>query len=152
YNNGQGANSGGIFVQPAINGVANVVLERVQLENNVFGLKVDGSSNNSANGAFVIVRDSVFSGNAGDGLVASTTTGKAGVLVFVIDSAFVGNANNGILANGPHGTVLVSDSIVTRNATGINAQNSGQIISYQNNDIDNNTGPDGVPTSTRTQH
>jgi hypothetical protein len=152
YNNGQGANSGGIFIQPVINGKANVVLDRVQLENNVVGLKVDGSSNNSANGAFVIVRDSVLAGNAGDGLAASTVAGKAGALVFVVDSAFVNNTNNGILANGPHGTVLVGASVIARNGTGISAVSGGQIISYQNNDIDGNLGPDSVPTGTRTQH
>jgi len=150
YNNGQGANSGGILVQPTT-GSANVALDRVQLENNVFGLKVDGSIAN-AKGSRVIVRDSVFSGNAGDGLVALGAANAQGALVFVIDSAFVGNTGNGILANGAHGTVLLTDSVVTRNGAGINAVNSGQIISYQNNKIDGNVGSDGNPTSTRTQH
>jgi len=41
----------------------------------------------------------------------------------------------------------LSDSTITRNAVGISTGNSGQLISYRTNRINNNIGPDGAPTS-----
>ena len=49
-------------------------------------------------------------------------------------------------ANGPHATMLLHDNTVARNGVGISAVNSGQLISYGTNDVNNNLGPDGVPT------
>src|SRR5262249_11551686 len=43
FNNGSTAQSGGILVQPEITSAADVVLDRVHLENNVRGLWVDGT-------------------------------------------------------------------------------------------------------------
>src|SRR5262249_41942373 len=63
FNNGANAGSGGILIQPTGGGGnANVVLDRVHLENNVIGLIVDGAGG-TGNGAHVVVRDSVVSGN-----------------------------------------------------------------------------------------
>ena len=56
------------------------------------------------------------------------------------------NAQNGILVDGPGATLLLSDSTVSRNNTGIAAINGGQLFSYRNNRINNNLGPDGAPT------
>ena len=55
-----------------------------------------------------------------------------------------------ILASGPGATVLLSDSTVLRNNVGISTVSSGQPIPYGNNRIDNNLGPEGVPTSSLT--
>jgi len=108
-------------------------------------LWVDGTSG-TGNGAHVVIRDSVVSGNVGDGVLATSAPGKAPAFIVVGRTSSVNNAGNGILANGPHGTVLVADSIITRNGTGISAVNSGQLISYGNNRVNNNLGPDGTPT------
>jgi len=35
---------------------------------------------------------------------------------------------------------------VTRNTVGITTLNGGQLISYGNNRVNNNVGPDGTPT------
>ena len=51
-----------------------------------------------------------------------------------------------ILAEGTHATVLLNDNTVARNGVGINAVSGGQLISYGNNKVNNNLGPDGVPT------
>ena len=40
----------------------------------------------------------------------------------------------------------LSDSTITRNAVGISTANSRQLISYGNNRINNNIGPDGAAT------
>jgi len=58
------------------------------------------------------------------------------------------NAGTGISANGPRATVLLDDNPVARNGVGISAVNSGQLISYVNNKVNNNIGADGTPTGT----
>jgi len=58
----------------------------------------------------------------------------------------VNNAGTGIRADGPGATMLLNNTFVTRNAAGIATANSGQLISYGNNKVNNNIGPDGAPT------
>ena len=122
-----------------------VVLDRVHLENNVVGLLVDGSVS-TGNGAHVIIRDSVVSGNASDGIRAFSLPGKAPAFIVVEHTTSVNNGGTGILANGPGATMLLDGNVVSRNGVGLNAVNSGQLISYGNNKVNNNLGPDGVPT------
>ena len=145
YNNGTVAGTAGIYIGPTDTGSANVVLDRVHLENNVIGLWVDGFHGNP-NGAHVIVRDSVISGNAGDGIQARSMPGAAPVFVLVEHTSSVNNGGIGIHADGPHATILLKDNTITRNGIGINAVNSGQLISYGNNTNNNNLGSEGAPT------
>jgi len=145
FNNGSGATSGGIFIQPQAAVSANVVLDRVHLENNVVGLLVDGTAS-TGNGAHVVIRDSVVSGNASDGIRAHTTAGKAPAFLVVEHTTSVTNGGTGILANGPRATMLLDGNVVSRNGAGISAINGGQLISYGNNRVNNNLGADGVPT------
>src|SRR5262249_53759036 len=140
-NNGSNAGTGGIFILPFGTGDAIVVLDRVHLENNVDGLRIDGGGASPGGaGAHVIVRDSVLSGNAGNGIHASTTPGRTPAFAAVERSSMVNNLQNGILADGPGATLLLKDSTVTRNNVGISTVNSGQLISYRNNRINNNIG------------
>ena len=147
YNNGSVAASGGIIIQPVQNASVNinVVLDRVHLENNVRGLWVDGS-HATGTGIHVILRDSVVSGNAGEGILATSAPNQAAAFIVVERTSAVNNGGTGILANGPHATMLLKENMVTRNAVGINAVNGGQLISYGNNSVNNNLGLDGVPT------
>src|SRR5262249_53710889 len=126
-------------------GGANVVLDRVHLENNVFGLKVD-STFGTGNGAHIVIRDSVVSGNAGDGILAVSAPGKAPAFVVAEHSSVLNNAGVGIHADGPRATIILNDDTISRNGTGISAVNSGQIISFGNNKNFNNIGPEGAPT------
>src|SRR5262249_27682081 len=150
FNNGSAANTGGIEVLPlgsgGVSSLARVVLDRVRLEDNVTGLLVDGSRV-TGGAANVIVRDSVVSGNAADGIVASTLPSRSPVLLIVERTSSVNNAGTGILANGATATMLLNDNTVARNAAGISAVAGGQLISYGNNRVNNNLGPDGTPTS-----
>jgi len=145
FNNGSGATSGGILVQPLGTGKANVVLHRVHLENNVRGIQVDGALG-TGEGAHVVIRNSVASGNAAEGILAFSLPGQAPAFVVVEKSSSVNNAGTGILANGPRATILLNDNSIKRNGTGISAVNSGQIISYGNNSNNNNLGAEGAPT------
>src|SRR5262249_42821882 len=123
----------------------DVVLDRVHLENNVRGLWVDGTDS-TGNGAHVIVRDSVVSGNAADGIIATSASGQAPAFLMVERTSSVNNAGAGILANGPRATMLLADDTIVRNGTGINAVNGGQVISYGSNKVNNNIGADGTAT------
>jgi len=145
FNNGSTAASGGILVKPFNAGTASVVLDRVHLENNVVGLRVDGTFA-TGDGSHVVIRDSVVSGNAADGVLAVTTAGHAPSFVVVERTTSVSNAGTGIRADGAGATMLLSADLVARNSTGISAVNGGQLISYGNNKFNNNLGPDGTPT------
>jgi len=144
-NNGSVANSGGILMLPQGGNGFHAVLDRVHLENNVIGLKVDHKFATSGSG--VVVRDSVSSGNAGDGINISVPSGMPGAIVLIERSASVDNAGTGILASGVHAVALVSDSTMTRNGAGVSAVGGGQLISYGNNRNNNNLGPEGTATS-----
>jgi len=145
FNNGSTSLTGRILIEPHATSSANVVLDRVHLENNVDGLRID-SRFGSGPGAHVVVRDSVFSGNAANGIHAQTTAGKSPAFALVEHSTMVNNGQSGILADGPGATLLLSDSTITRNGTGVSTVNSGQLISYGNNRNNNNLGAEGTPT------
>jgi len=149
FNNGSVARSGGIWIRPflsnGINGSANVVLDRVRLENNVRGLWVDGSASSGA-GSHVIIRDSVVSGNAADGILATSGPGQAPSFIVVEQTSSVNNAGTGIRADGARATILLDGNSIKRNGAGLSATNSGQLISYGNNKNNTNVGPEGAPT------
>jgi len=148
FNNGSTTATAGAYVIPFHNINANVVLARVHLENNVIGLWVDGSGAGqpTSGSAYVIVRDSVVSGNVSHGIEALSVPGQSPAFIVVEHTSVVNNAGIGILANGPRATMLLNDNTITRNGTGISAVNGGQLISYGNNKNNNNIGPEGAPT------
>ena len=147
YNNGGHSGNGAILIElQAGGGGAEVVLDRVRLQDNIEGLFID-SRNGTGPGVHVIVRDSVMSGNLANGIRALTVAGHAPAFAVVERSAMVSNRQNGILADGPGATLLLNDSSVVRNNAGITTVNSGQLFSYGNNRINNNLGPDGAPTA-----
>jgi len=145
FNNGSGTESGGIWIVLFGTDSANVVLDRVHLENNVLGLLADGTQS-TGNGAHVVIRDSVVSGNVSDGIRAVSRPGQAPAFVLVEHTSSVSNVAIGIHADGPRATILLKDNTVSRNGAGISATNSGQLISYGNNTNNNNLGPEGAPT------
>jgi hypothetical protein len=50
--------------------------------------------------------------------------------------------------NGSTAGLLVANSTIYNNGAGINAVNSGQVVSYGNNRLNANNGNDGAFTST----
>ena len=146
YNNGTGPGTGGVVIAPQSSGSANVVLDRVHVENNVVGISLDGS-NSTGDGIHLVIRGSVVAGNASNGIVAFSQPGKPPAFILVEHSSSVNNAGTGILADGPRAVILLKDNTITRNGTGIGAVNGGQLISYGNNTNNNNIGPEGAPTS-----
>src|SRR5262249_47748763 len=137
--------TGGMLIEPQGFNRADVVLDRVHLENNVDGLIIDGAATGGP-GSHVVVRDSVMSGNAANGIHAYTLAGGSPAFALVEHSSMVNNGQSGILADGPRATVLLKESTITRNGTGVSTINGGQLISYGNNSNNNNIGAEGAAT------
>jgi hypothetical protein len=134
-NSGSGSTGGGMLVNPQPGGSARVVLNRVTVEKNVFGIAVDGSS--STGGINMTIADSVLAGNVNDGVVATTPSGGAPIGVYVKNTK---SANNGfgIRSLGPNVTVRVDGSSVIGNVTGLSFSGGGALQSYGNNNVDAN--------------
>jgi hypothetical protein len=122
----------GVRVDPS-SGSASCAIDRCRFEGN-------GSSNFAAvaggNNSTVTVRDSVASGNF-RGFQAGTADGQT-VQVNVERCASTGNFVGLFAANGA-GTVLrASDTVVTNNNLGIEAQGAGTVLSRSNNTVEGN--------------
>jgi hypothetical protein len=144
--------AGGVWVAPTGSSIVKVVLDRVRVENSgtagiSFFLGGDTVASISA-----IVRDSVAAGssklaagNGGPGIVASGY-GSGTAKVMVDRSAFAHNGA-GVLVIGARATILIGDSTLTGNHTGLSILSGGVIESYGTNKVSGNVN-DGTPTST----
>jgi hypothetical protein len=146
--NGLGSTGGGVFVG-TLNAGANTVrvtLNRVQLQTNGFGVKVDGTSGTGS--VRMTVRDSMVSANSGNGIWAVAPNGASISRIMVDHTAVVNNNGTGILTDGIPSAVLMNNTVVTGNTTGINFINGASLSSYKNNAINLNIGSDGAPSGT----
>jgi hypothetical protein len=132
-------NSGvGIFIEPAGSGTTLGVLSHVDMEKNGSGLSV-ATATQTIN---VTVSDSV-SANGGDG-ISVDGLGATGVNVMVRNSTIANNGDHGLFASG-NGTIRVTRSTITGNATGWAALDSSVVLSYGDNNIDGNTNVNTEP-------
>jgi len=139
---------GGIAVRNA--GAANVFvsMHRTTLtQNSGFGLKADGSG--GAGAILNAVSDSLIAGN-GTGVSAvggpSVTAG-----IQITRSSVVNSVTTGVLSNASAGPalVLVSNTLVSGNGTGLSSAGGGGILTYKNNSVNGNIA-DGAFTGTLT--
>lgn len=131
----QGANGGGIFVQPGAAGTALVELVGVNASLTTEGLRVRDRTN--AN-----VQDSVMSENS-VGAIAQCATANC---VINLERSMVSNNLIGVRASGAFATVRLSNVGIYGNSTGVSPQ-GGAVVSFGNNQIGGN-GTNGAPTST----
>jgi hypothetical protein len=141
--NGLPASGGGIIVQPGGLSSTRVTLDRVQVDNNTYGIFVNGTFPQGP--ITVQVRDSTSIGNKFDGISAFSAPNGAPTQVNVEHSASLLNGGNGIAAQGK-GFVLLADSTVSSNGVGLSTVNGGTIYSYQNNQLKGNV-TDVAPTA-----
>jgi hypothetical protein len=80
-NNGSGSTGGGIVVKPQSGGSAQIVLNRVIVDKNIFGIVADGTG--STGGINMTITDSVSSSNLNDGIIATAPAGGAPIGVYV---------------------------------------------------------------------
>jgi hypothetical protein len=138
--------AGGIAVRNAGAGSVFVSVHRTTLaQNSGFGLRGDGSGGVGA--ILTAVSDSLIAGN-GTGVTAVGGP-SAGVTVQITRSSVVNNATTGALSNGSAGSasVLLSNTLITGNGTGLSSVGGGNLLSYKNNSANGNIA-DGAFTGT----
>ncbi|MGJ5177773.1 hypothetical protein ACQR16_11385 [Bradyrhizobium oligotrophicum] len=141
--NGNSASFGGVKVLGRAGATTiSGVIDRTLLANNANGFLIDGTGGGGT--AEVTVRDSVATGNSGNG-IATVSSGAVSSVVFVDRTASSHNGAGGIAASGvAQAAAIVNNSSVHNNATGL-LVSGGQIGSFKNNAISSNT-TDGAPT------
>jgi sulfur carrier protein ThiS len=128
YDNG----GNGVNVAPLNGATGNAMLKDNDLENNGCGMAL---------GTFGMTN--VFTTNCGTAAPAANV-GVARINAF--DNEVSANNSLGVLSRG--GTVRMSGNTITLNTTGgIQALDSGTVLSYGTNVISGNFGPDGAPSS-----
>lgn len=133
--NGNGITGAGIQIQPTGTGSAKVVLNRVQVNNNIVGIRADGNASGAIN---VSISDSETSGNEFHGIVALSSGPSVQFLVDGTTSSH--NPGQGIRAAGNANAIIrIGNSNITGNGIGTVAESGGQILSYGNNRINGNT-------------
>ena len=136
-------NGGGIYVRPAAGMAGTAKIEKTAMESNLFGLRVD-------DGGRVTVRDSVASGNTANGFIVASSA--ATVQLNIDECVSSNNAQVGVKAVGDLATIRLSNVTVTNNATGLQALNGADIVSFGTNQVAGNTpGGDGAATITQSQ-
>lgn len=138
-----GTTGHGILIKPTLTGNANAVLDNVLVTQNRKGLRAENNST-------VTVTNSGFNSNTVSGIeVASVSSGN--VLVNLDTITANNNGTNGILSTGSaNAFVLLSNSSVFANGTGLARVAGGQILSFQNNRVGGN-GTDGSPNGNLNQ-
>jgi Right handed beta helix region len=145
--NNSDTDGGGIHVAPQGTGNYRVVLNKVRVEHNRDGIKVDGSNGTAQISgqisfpAFINVTldESASIGNNFHGFTAVSGTGKTPVRAMLNGFTAANNVANGIEVNGVSTYVLLGESTITLNGGhGLYAVDSGHITSYQNNKVNLN--------------
>lgn len=115
-------------------------LDNVRLENNQFGLRIEGGTQATGTRTFA-------SGNNTNGFIAVGTA--VGTAVLNLESgASSNNGANGVRADQNGATIRISTMVITDNlGNGLSVNGGGAIVSSGNNTVLGN-GVDGSPTST----
>lgn len=143
-NNRNSTAGGGILVTPDAGTTNHMVLTRTQIIGNTSaGIRVKTTNANAT--VTVKLRDSTVSGN-GNGVVVTAPAGGGSASVAVQDSEVARNGTYGLVANGALGQIVVGNSVVTGNATGVFAADGAAMMSAGNNGVNGN-GYDGAFTS-----
>ncbi len=118
---------GGIFIAPSGAGTVKANLDNTRMEGNIFGLKVQGSSN-------VSVFRSVADGNLFAGLSVATSPAILNIERSVVShNAASGGA--GVVCNVAGATVRIGNTSITDN-NGTAVSTGGTCQTFKNNDID----------------
>jgi hypothetical protein len=95
------------------------------------------------------IRNCDISGNSGDGVSATSSTGAS----IMLDSSVTSNNGIGVHSNGGNTTVFVNNDTITGNTTGVSSTGAAQLCTYTNNRLELNGTPGTFNcTSPPTQH
>lgn len=129
---GSSINNAGILIWPQSTGKAVAVIENVNVNNNVYGIRAFDYS-------IVTIRNSVASQSFWAGIRSESVAGGP-VSVFVEHSQVSHNGGSGVVAVNPAAILRISDVTITNNASGINYVGGGTVCSFGNNSVDGNAG------------
>lgn len=116
--------------------IASVEVEDVRISNSARGVYAQANSRVHATRTQV-------SGNTNSAFEADGSVSTARI---VVDAGSATQSATGVLANGANGKVTLAHTTITDNTTGIDATNGGQVHSFGNNRIvDNST--NGAPST-----
>jgi hypothetical protein len=141
-NNGLATSGGGIAIAPTGAGSARVTISRSHIEGNTYGVFANGLSSTGA--ILVQIKDSVVANSVFDG-ISAYSTGQSTAAITVDHGSSLLNGGSGIVSQGPGAFVVLANSTVMSNVTGLQSGGGGTILSYQNNQLTGN-GTDGAPT------
>jgi hypothetical protein len=128
---------GGIVVQPAVGGNAEVVISDSRIENNSDAVRA-----NSTSGTVIMtVRESTLANNRGSGI--NSIAGN-GILIMLDRDTISNNFQNGVISSGGNSMVRINASAISGNGTGVSSAAGGVVRSYKNNAINGNA-VDGTP-------
>jgi hypothetical protein len=148
YDNGSLNTGGGILLTPASGVAVKGSLSRVELRDNAHGINsaATGTPNIRMHGV-----DVVLSGNGFDGIHSVNPAVGGAIASFFFDrSSFVGNGGYGVYADGTSYVVL-GNSTITYNSTGVGIVNGASVYTYGNNQNDANIGGNGAPNAALVQ-
>src|SRR5262245_7967730 len=96
--NGAAGSGGGIQIRPTGATNVSVVLNRVEINNNTFGLGSDGSG--STGSTNITLSTSVVAGNTSNGISSAATPGGSALTMMISGSLLAGNAGAGVNSSG----------------------------------------------------
>lgn len=140
--NGTGTTGAGIQIAPSGTGGAKVTITNSVFSSNVVGVRADSASTSGV--IWVTATDTTVAGAPYHGFVALGTGGQVRMMLNRVVSA--NNLGEGLRSAGANAAIRIGSSVVTGNGTGLAAASSGQILSYENNQINGNMA-DGSATA-----
>lgn len=127
------AGGAGIFINPAVGGVARVSIAETTINKNATGVLMQDTNNPSA----ISIMRSRIANNTVDGIFAQSTT-ASGITAVVESSEISHNAGTGLRTAGANGRIRVANSLITGNSTGVSAA-AGELCTFTNNRLTGNT-------------
>ncbi len=140
-------NGAGIFAKPTGSVVQTVAIERSKLTNNDVGLQADGITSLPLK---VSVSDSYSSGNLFAGIFAGDAASAGGQVNMMIRGTTSSNNGSFGVRSVNSATVFIGSSVISGNATGLQADSGAVLKTYSNNQVNQNSSVDigaGVTTA-----
>jgi hypothetical protein len=136
-------NAQGVTVAPTGSGAVNAIFGHIEVDHSeTIGLTVSGVQ--SSGTVTVSVSDSIIGNNGTGGILVNSTGAPTAVMV---KGSTIANNSGGVEVANNFATLRITKSVITGNATGLQASSGGAIVSFGDNSLAGNTA-DGAPTST----
>jgi hypothetical protein len=128
-----------VWVHPTGTGSAVATLDRVSMDGNGAGLRVE-------DGSLAVARDCEATGNSGHGFAAVSASRRADVSIENCVSSQ--NAGAGVVTSGALAVARISNMMITHNNTGVTVVGGSSILSFGNNRVLGNNSNNGPVTAT----